>query len=865
MRCVLLLIKKMANSVVNEEQTIPPHNHDKQAKVAAINIDQDLAAINIDQYFHNHTVEGKKDGAGQEIQKEAQEEAQRKEEEAQEEAKRKEEEAKRKEEEEKRKEEEEKRLAAAEAERLAATVNNNSLYTQKQYYNSPNQYTQTNKPNDAIDSKYFANLDLNNKDTDAFSGYGSGSGRYLNRYLFIPLKVGSDKVDIKDRCNVLEGHIQAIHNAVDKYSLHTTDNGDFGTIVDLHSHIYTAALQCDSLAKEEGRPTRISEKIKKDFEISQEKLSIIKAYNSGSNPKKLNPEDIERMKDEVHSSLKAASVALDGEKDNVHEVLAKRTRYRVGAFVIFSLLLTAILLVSSIVGMIFGFQNKLNSATDAYNKDQDSLKHPLNAQELGQASDLMHGVNNQLESTHEISGYDQDFTVDGNDSRFTNNSHQSMSYNTGTATNPIWTPIHDINDGQQLAQMYDDMSNNPNNFQNQYGDIGQTAVSDLTASNSLYNGDLAKIEYAHQQSLLPQHNEIMVRDPSDGIIKDFDRLTVAEQLQIKNEIEAGNFTHVYKTDGVTNLSQADLSSDQFGKYYQDNIDRNTAVYNNVVADVNKADSLAVKNGISFKDNYISQLSTNPVDASTTAAQIGDFLGDVADNAKVNNINNILNTSVNNSVNISGLIADNNVGSLVNHSLTVPVDPANNNHIKIENNYKDALKDVENVNKFGVPIAAAGIAGLGVASIGGALMFDSSTGNKNSQKAFDSQKKLEKQFHLSAGQGSTRYKTSRLNKIEKNDFSSSRSMQSFDSDKYRYPDNVSPVNFVSPQQVNQVEPYYNRVTGEKFYVNEDEGGKLYTSDKPKPAYYLRRPRNLSSRRSYRETVNNDVEVGTIIKQ
>jgi len=855
----------MANSSGDGGQKKEVHSHNSEVQ----KVETDTG-----QLFHNHTdtVGGKKGGAGKTTQTEAEEEAERKEGEKRLAAAEAERLAAAEAErlaaaEAERKEEEEKRLAAAEAERLAATVNNNSLYTQKQYYNSPNQYTQTNKPNDAIDSKYFANLDLNNKDTDAFSGYGSGSGRYLNRYLFIPLKVGSDKVDIKDRCNVLEGHIQAIHNAVDKYSLHTTDNGDFGAIVDLHSHIYTAALQCDSLAKEEGRPTRISEKIKKDFEISQEKLSIIKAYNSGSNPKKLSPEDIERMKDEVHSSLKAASVALDGEKDNVHEVLAKRTRYRVGAFAIFSLLLTAILLVSSIVGMIFGFQNKLNSATDAYNNAQDSLKQPLNAQELGQSSDLMHEVSNQLESTHEIPGYDQDFTVDGNDSRFTNNSHQSMSYNTGTATDPIWTPIDDIKDGQQLAQIYDDMSNNPNNFQNQSGDIGPAAVSDLRASNSLYNGDFAKIQYAHEQSLLPQHNEIMAIDPSDGIMKDFDKLPVAGQLQIKNEIEAGNFTHVYKTDGVTNLSQADLSRDQFAEYYQDNIDRSTAVYNNVVADVNKADALAGKNGISFKENYMSELNTNPVNASLNADRLGDLLGDVADAAKNNNIYNVPNASVNNGVNISDLIADNNVGSLVNHSLTVPVGPEDNIVIKAETEYKDALKHFKNVNEFGVHIAAAGIAGLGLAAIGGGFMVGGSTGNKNSQEVFAADTDLRKKLHLSAGQGLTRYKTSGLNKIkiEKDYFSKNDSIRSFDGDRYRYPDNVSPVNFVSPQQINQVKPYYNRVTGEKFYVNEDEGGKLYTSDKPKPSYYLRKPRNLSSRRSYRETVNNDVEVETIIKQ
>ncbi len=684
---------------------------------------------------------------------------------------------------------------------------------------------------------------MNNKDTDAFSGYGSGSGRYLNRYLFIPLKVGSDKVDIKDRCNVLEGHIQAIHNAVDKYSLHTTDNGDFGAIVDLHSHIYTAALQCDSLAKEEGRPTRISEKIKKDFEISQEKLSIIKAYNSGSNPKKLSPEDIERMKDEVHSSLKAASVALDGEKDNVHEVLAKRTRYRVGAFVIFSLLLTAILLVSSIVGMIFGFQNKLNSATDAYNNAQDSLKQPLNAQELGQASDLMHEVNDQLESTHEISGYDQDFTVDGNDSRFINNSHQSMSYNTGTATNPIWTPIHDINDGQQLAQMYDDMSNNPNNFQNQYGDIGQTAVSDLTASNSLYNGDLAKIEYAHQQSLLPQHNEVYFTDPSDNTIKPFDELTMEEQHQALNQIDSGDLSNLYGTDGVTHLTSNDLNDDRYGNYFEDAVKYHDQAIEQVNNNLNKADDLFRQNGIDFnKDKFLELLNDqDPNNAAITADKIADFAHDLSRNPNANITTLIENCGLENFITEDNIV----------------VNP------EIVNNLANAQQDLNNVNKFGVPIAAAGIAGLGLAAIGGGFMVGGSTGNKNSQKAFDSQKKLEKQFHLSAGQGSTRYKTSGLDKIEKNDFSGSRSMQSFDSDKYRDPDNVSLVNFVSPQPVFQVRPYYDPDTKEKFYVNEDGGGKLYASDKPKPPYYLKKPIRYSSRKDYREPVNNDEKKEQII--
>ncbi len=596
----------MANSVVNKEQITAVHNHNNEEK---------KVETRTGQYFHNHTVGDKKGGVDKAAQTQTEAETNKATQTEADKATQTQTEA-----------ETNKATQTLEAEaeakqRLEAVAQNNSLYAQQ--YN--NQYTQTNnKPNYAIDSKYLTNLDLNNKDTDAFSGYGSGSGRYLNRYLFIPLKVGSDKVDIKDRCNVLEGHIQAIHDAVNKYSLHTTDNGDFSTIVALHGHIYTAALQCDSLAKEEGRPARISEKIKKDFEVSQEKLSIINAYNNGFNPKNLSPEDIERMKDEVHGSLKAASSALDGEKDNVHEVLAKRTRYRVGAFVIFSLLLSAILLVSSIVGMIFGFQDKLNSATDAYNKDQDSLKHPLNAQELGQASDLMHGVHDQLESAHEISGYDEDFTVDGNSPNFKNNSHQSMSYNTGTATNPIWTPIHDINDGQQLAQMYDDMNANPNNFQNQYGEIGSAAVSDLTASNGLYGGDFDKIEYAYQQSLLSQHNEMMVRDPSDGIIKEFDKLGVAEQLQVKNQIEAGDFTNLYQTDGVTNLTPSDLSSDQYSKYYEGVMSNATAVYDNIVVDVNKADALADKNGISFKDPYISQLNTDPISASTSATQIGGF-------------------------------------------------------------------------------------------------------------------------------------------------------------------------------------------------------------------------------------------------
>ena len=111
------------------------------------------------------------------------------------------------------------------------------------------------------------------------------------------------------------------------------------------------------------------------------------------------------------------------------------------------------------------------------------------------------------------------------------------------------------------------------------------------------------------------------------------------------------------------------------------------------------------------------------------------------------------------------------------------------------------------------------------------------------------------------QDSETYTSTGFNKIEKNDFSNSHFMQSFDGDKYRYPGNVSPVNFVSPQQINQVEPYYNPVTGEQFYVNKSQDGKLYTSDNPDPAYYQDNPGKFSSRRSYRD-MNNGVGVGKL---
>ncbi len=209
-----------------------------------------------------------------------------------------------------------------------------------------------------------------------------------------------------------------------------------------------------------------------------------------------------------------------------------------------------------------------------------------------------------------------------------------------------------------------------------------------------------------------------------------------------------------------------------------------------------------------------------------------------------------------------MIADNNVGSLVNHSLTVPVDPANNNHIKIENDYKNALMDMENVNKFGVPIAAAGIAGLGLAAIGGGFMVGGSTGNKNSQEAFDAEKKLAKELHLRGGQDSATYKTSGFNKI-KDDFSKNHFIRSFDDNNY--PNNLSPVQSLQPQTLYRVDQYIDHSNGKVFSVNKTQDGKYRVADQANPLYYLKKPIGYSSRRDYIESVNNDETKEKIIER
>lgn len=558
--------------------------------------------------------------------------------------------------------------------------------------------------NDIRNEPFYINFsDIENKNEDAFLGYGSGLSRFFNMAFFVPLNVGKNyKLDIAKRCSGLEGLINATHSNIEGMDTFGTENNPFVSVAtELYGNMYAATLQCDSLNKENGCYTQLALNIKNAIENDQKKLLLLNDYYSGGN--KITESEALKLQKEIHESLRSLSRDLVKEGQKVHDVIATRTRQRTILYTVFSLLIAAVAIIASAVTLILGFQNKLEALNEASqnstNNPLDGIKDPdISKEGFDEIDKQSDAIMDALTKT----GNPVDNDPNGYIDTFKNDSHQRMYYNTAPeGADPVWTPINEIHDPRILLEAQNDMNNgNFSSFKDNYGNSTPEVLDYLKDPNGIYTGDFKTIKAGGSFYDDPNRNVVMV-DNGNGSIVRLDSLPQLDQMKYEAQIENGDFTGVYGTDGKTPLNANNLAGYE---EFMGNIETNNTSFSNDIS--NKLDAyneLLAKYDMQIDVPTLENLlKTDPdafkvqmADIDNTINRIANYNPDVDGNfaSYVDSVDN--NNSLNTSPLIGSYLDDYN-NALAEYNIDLDVTSLKNLLNSDPAAFKIQMEDINNI-------------------------------------------------------------------------------------------------------------------------------------------------------------------------